>query len=803
MNFECKTSDKLSRKAYPKGYTSSLEERVRELEGEIRLLKDLLDKKDEKIDILSKMRRPSAGPLGSPTPPASTPSDHGREDSFRVHQTPCLYGKETGPQFFMGASSSRGFVDVFKTKLQEAGKLSIPFEAATLFPPPSTSSPKSHQQPVSPPRMVSDQLINVFFQEWAPLLPVLHRPTFLRIYEGFISKPILKDPRLHAQMYLVFGIAALSSMTNLDLLPMYEVQWRKALDAAAYDTSLETLQALVLAQIYSIIKGEHQRLLHYSGAAVRMAHRLGLHQSQKPFNFEALKTETRKKVFWALYAVDCFAAVSLGLPRLLRDTDIETEDPADIDDENVSERGFQATLPGEHTKISSALALFRASRLLAKVLDEVYPIAGSRDVSLSRVASLVDELDSWRDALPAHLRLEFVQDKVNFNVTSDRSPLLALVYFHVRSCIYRPVVAANIGDKGITSVIALADASKRIYQISKLLEQRQVSFTLPINRTEILSLAGIGLLYQAIELRSESKLIQENQKLVASIAELLSRTSKPASTTLVKISCILPGQEASPPPNRRSTPEGSMSPPRLPEGKASPRDQLQAIAARFSLSNSRNQKRSSQEARRATAPSPPIANDLGMYSRSGSHASQGSVKSEPISTVGHENPPMTLPYQPSNLANLDFFPMGSQPTTPDPVSLKQQPNTAACDWDQLVNQYQTFDSHTPTGHYSTGTEFLGSDTFSAQISPSALTSLDWSPNAWNLLDASVSSTDAPSATAQSVFSLSEESLTSTEDLSSCDLGSDYPGFAMPVSDEFANFPEFGVSGDFHNTNLRA
>jgi len=48
VGFECKTSDKLSRRAFPRGYTESLEERVRSLEAEVRELKDLLDEKDEK-----------------------------------------------------------------------------------------------------------------------------------------------------------------------------------------------------------------------------------------------------------------------------------------------------------------------------------------------------------------------------------------------------------------------------------------------------------------------------------------------------------------------------------------------------------------------------------------------------------------------------------------------------------------------------------------------------------------------------------------------------------------------------------
>ncbi|KAG9874412.1 hypothetical protein KCU94_g23133, partial [Aureobasidium melanogenum] len=50
VGFECKTSDKLSRRAFPRGYTESLEERVRSLEAEVRELKELLDEKDEKID---------------------------------------------------------------------------------------------------------------------------------------------------------------------------------------------------------------------------------------------------------------------------------------------------------------------------------------------------------------------------------------------------------------------------------------------------------------------------------------------------------------------------------------------------------------------------------------------------------------------------------------------------------------------------------------------------------------------------------------------------------------------------------
>lgn len=119
-----------------------------------------------------------------------------------------------------------------------------------------------------------------------------------------------------------------------------------------------------------------------------------------------------------------FSAALLGLPKLLSDSDIHAEYPTDVDDENVSERGFQSTLPGEATRLGSALALFRASRIMSKVLDENYPAASSHDLSLQRIRALSDELDLWQNSLSSHLRLHFVQDKPSTNVVGSRAPLL-------------------------------------------------------------------------------------------------------------------------------------------------------------------------------------------------------------------------------------------------------------------------------------------------------------------------------------------------------------------------------------------
>lgn len=126
-----------------------------------------------------------------------------------------------------------------------------------------------------------------------------------------------------------------------------------------------------------------------------------------------------------------FSAAILGLPKLLKEEDVQAEYPSDTDDEYVTEKGFQPTLPGEYTRISSALALFRGTRILSRVLEKNYPAATTHEISLQQMAALENELDTWYDDLPGHLRLNFVQDKPSTDVTGSRSPLLVRYHKHI------------------------------------------------------------------------------------------------------------------------------------------------------------------------------------------------------------------------------------------------------------------------------------------------------------------------------------------------------------------------------------
>lgn len=109
------------------------------------------------------------------------------------------------------------YTDSFKVKLQESGRSCADFGTDSFLIPHRSSESAPHEShgsstPKETSRMVSDQMINIFFQEWAPLFPVLHRPSFLRLYTQYASDPeALSDSQAVAQLNLVFGIAAVSA----------------------------------------------------------------------------------------------------------------------------------------------------------------------------------------------------------------------------------------------------------------------------------------------------------------------------------------------------------------------------------------------------------------------------------------------------------------------------------------------------------------------------------------------------------------------------------------------------------------
>ncbi|EPS25265.1 hypothetical protein PDE_00198 [Penicillium oxalicum 114-2] len=604
VGFECKTSDKLSRRAFPRGYTESLEERVRSLEAEVKELKDLLDEKDEKIDVLSRIHSFSSAsqrtaPAQSPSMSAATkpPISEARDGIIHIEKfvNPSESTNDIG-KWNDGLSTTQGFAGAFNHALVSQGKLkSYPSSEAFSRSSQLLARGLPGQALATPPRLVSDQLINIFFQEWAPMYPVVHRPTILKAYGEYLNEldSFQRNVQLMAQLNLIFGIAALSSQSRTHQDPsFFEQNWTVCLDSFIGETSIEVLQCFVLAQLYCMTKRDYRALLRYRALAVDICHQLELHHNPRSAKSNPLEAETRKKVFWCQYTVDRFCAALTGMPVILDESIIETELPVDIDDENVTESEFLPTLPGESTRISSALALFSASRILSQVVEDLYPSKTGYDLHVAKLRGLSAQLDDWLRGLPSHLRLEFSQDKPSTNITGSRSPLLSLVYYYIRSLIHRPAVCFAEEHIRSPSVLAVSGSAKHIMQILDLLDERRLCLSLSINREELVLFSGLGLLWQTLGLKRDSKLAKDNQKLLTTVLEQLQAESSSAAAEFKTLAGSLISLSSSCSPDLAATASGKKSgdmgaPAHKP--LKSPKKQLQSLKARISTSIHKDQ----------------------------------------------------------------------------------------------------------------------------------------------------------------------------------------------------------------------
>jgi len=804
VGFECKTSDKLSRRAFPRGYTESLEDRVRGLEAEVRELKALLDEKDEKIDMLSRIhsfspqsRKCSASlsPSHAADVKAEVASD--REEVLHVEIPAPVHSKATST----GSSTTASFMEAFDQKVQEAGRQTTGVSSSDLQNVIQPTRQGLSTGPKVPPRILSDQFINLFFQEWQPLLPVLHRPTFLRVYEQYVSNPDSgnwqSNKQSLAQLYLIFEISALSNITTSKKdAPSFEGQWRRALYSTSSTASLSTLQCHVLAQICYLLRADATHLLRHRGIAVTMCHELGLHQGHKYHSLSTLEAETRKKVFWCQYVLDKFTSATTGTPMLLRDDDISTEAPAEVDDENLTSQGFSPTLPGEITKISSALALFRVSKILSKALDNLYPAKATYQLSLNKLHALSDELDQWSEELPEHLRLRFMNDKPATHLISDRSPLLSIAYFYTRSLIHRPLLCHSSGSAASAANIVLAAAGKHIFQIVDLLLERRMNYTFPLNKTDLLLNSGLAILWQSLDLEEDSKVVKDNQKSLSGLIGMIQKESPRVAAEFQKMAgsyVTLEARSALSPKSsdmatiQRAVPAMTV----VSDSKSkSARKQLQAIASKWSSFG--NKVAAEDIARRATVPQTTPVLPMQPH-RAGSTTSLSSTRSAPVMpmTTASPNQLTTCRTIDTPTINLDYMPLGddfgdSQTRTSSSTMLPPKkhatPTVADSNWDNLLNNFDNNaalypDMTVPNGLYQ-------------------IPSNEWTQDLWNLSGMEFAS-KAP--VPQSLLSFSEESLTSGDDFflsappsnngsaatgEGFDMAEAYRGITIPVDDEF-------------------
>ena len=323
-----------------------------------------------------------------------------------------------------------------------------------------------------------------------------------------------------------------------------------------------------------------------------------------------------------------------------------------------------------------------------------------------------------------------------------------------------------------------------------------MSFSFCLNKNEMLTLCGLSLLYQGLDLKQEGKLMQDSQRLVGVVVTFLEKANAPGAADFKRLATSMIHLDGSPPRGMEGMPAQTSS-----KSTPSPsltRKQIQPSLYRHgSATMSEADLVSQQEKlRRATLPNVSIQN-FDNQGVSQSRASSDFIRPEsplvkcerhgsgqnsrlPISTISRSRPLNTKP------PNLDYLslsntPVSSQPSSPS-MSRSHQPHTMSqCQSNPYgLDSSSKITTATPTeweallgsidgGQTNIYDAVYGGPPLSLTTTSHTSSSYeDWSPGSWEMssLDMhDISGSHHP----QSVLSFSEESISSGDDLSACDL----------------------------------
>ncbi|GAO13405.1 hypothetical protein UVI_02014120 [Ustilaginoidea virens] len=283
----------------------------------------------------------------------------------------------------------------------------------------------------------ADVLVRLYFRHVHPVLPILSKVRFLRRYSSNRkSLPACLRGAVYALACVFWNEDP--AARNADPFPFHQHeivdQAHRALRRELENPNLFVVQAFLLlihVQPPSIDAMEAPSTFTLAAQATACAQLIGLHQDSSDWNLEFVEKKLRKKLWWAVFITDCWAAISLGNPPHISESSFNTV-VVDIDDLRCDEEvpedlRYLVDLPNAYFDVSSGarfLELVKITRHLRGVLDYARSqliLCGNFLVYLFLMAAERQHIEA------AHKMLEDFRLKVNRMSLTDHVPTKALL----------------------------------------------------------------------------------------------------------------------------------------------------------------------------------------------------------------------------------------------------------------------------------------------------------------------------------------------------------------------------------------
>ncbi|RAL09859.1 putative C6 transcription factor [Aspergillus homomorphus CBS 101889] len=198
-----------------------------------------------------------------------------------------------------------------------------------------------------PPPKVS-VLWNIYHENVAPMVPIVHKPTAKQLFTTAAHDPSSLDKNQEA-LFLSMCLVAVISLSHDQCIVQLEVdrdaavkRYRFAVEQALAKANFLNTQNLMLLQATVIfligIRREDDTKFVWSMTALvlRLAQGLGLHRDGTKFGLKPFDTEMRRRLWWHICLLDIRSSEDHGTDSQIHERIYDTRLPLNVNDDDIT-----------------------------------------------------------------------------------------------------------------------------------------------------------------------------------------------------------------------------------------------------------------------------------------------------------------------------------------------------------------------------------------------------------------------------------------------------------------------------------
>ncbi|ORE10344.1 hypothetical protein BCV72DRAFT_268886, partial [Rhizopus microsporus var. microsporus] len=293
-----------------------------------------------------------------------------------------------------------------------------------------------------PPKDLSDHLLDLYFNNFYSLLPILHKQSFMQALSRNEAPPLLLNA-----IYAVASRVSSDARVRADPSKpetagdVFFERARLLLDLEWDSFKLYTIQSLLLMSSHQNGALKTTRGWLYSGMAIRMSQNLGLHRNCDNWNLTSTEKEERKRAFYGCFIVDRLSCAMHGRSPMIDDRDYDTPYPSENDQDDVNRT--PRIMENFHY-------LIKICEILGEVIRDLYMVKGRKHLSLmptpdSIVSALDKKLNKWMAKLPPSLQYRPPNTRLNERAPAPTIELcqLHMLFYTTLILTHRPFIPGH------------------------------------------------------------------------------------------------------------------------------------------------------------------------------------------------------------------------------------------------------------------------------------------------------------------------------------------------------------------------